>query len=233
MRAPQQWLPELYLDAFAAPAADGEGAPSVWAYRAWIGEWKRAPVRRPAGGAPHFNDVEDDALERLRALDGALEELAPALGPLLPALAERRALSAVERGALVTLAAILGVRNAASAGDLAPDEARSGVAGLAEILGRMGLVFFVAPPGTHFIGSSSPFHASVPVRDRIAVGFRLTDAGAEVTLPLGPRVAMLATWRKQGELWRSAPEDAVLEVNGRTCQGARRYLVAPEPRLPG
>jgi hypothetical protein len=46
-------------------------------------------------------------------------------------------------------------------------------------------------------------------------------------------VALHATWKRRGELWRRVSEDALLEINFRTCQRARKFLVSPRPAVPG
>jgi hypothetical protein len=206
----------------------------VWAYRPWIGEWRLAPVRRPEGAERHFDDVEEGALDRVAALGEELVGLGDEVAPLLrDGLADRRPLSPPGRRALARFVAIVAVRNARGAGDLPLAEALAGVEAMERLLGGMGWVFWLAPAKTYFVTSSSPFHAALPERDRIAAGFRLTEPEVEVTMPLTARVALHGTWRKRGELWRDASEDAHLELNGRTCKGAGHFLVSPEAALPG
>jgi hypothetical protein len=57
--------------------------------------------------------------------------------------------------------------------------------------------------------------------------------GVEVTLPLTPRLALHATWKRRGELWRRATEEALLELNARTLLRAREFVLAPKPAIPG
>ena len=233
MPSPQALLPPWYLEGFASRGEPGDEDPHVWAYRPWIGEWKRAPVRRPDGAERHFDDVES-ALERIAPLGEEMEALGASLAPLLrEGLAARRPLSPAERAALGRFVAIAAVRNARNAGDLPLAEARAGVEAMERVVGEMGWVFWVARGKAHFITSSSPFHAALPERDRVAAGFRLREPEVEVTVPLTARVALHGTWRRKGELWREASEDAHLELNGRTCKGASGFLVSPEPALPG
>jgi hypothetical protein len=46
-------------------------------------------------------------------------------------------------------------------------------------------------------------------------------------------VALHATWRRRGELWRRAREEVVLEINGRTCASGKTFLFSPRPAVPG
>jgi len=232
--SPQAHLPPWYLEGFAARGEPGDEGPHVWAFRPWIGEWKRAPVRRPDGAEHHFDDVEEGALDRVAPLGEEMLGLGGEVAPLLrQGLAARRPISPAERRALARFVAIVAVRNARGAGDLPLAEARAGVDAMERVLGEMGWVFWLASGKAYFITSSSPFHAALPERDRIAAGFRLTEPEVEVTMPLTPRVALHGTWRRKGELWRDASEDAHLELNGRTCKGAGQFLVSPEAALPG
>jgi hypothetical protein len=232
--APQVQLPPWYLEGFAARPEPGDGAPHVWSYRSWIGEWKRSPVRRPAGAEHHFNDVDEGALDRIRALEEELLALEGAVVPLLrETIPARRPFSPSDRAALARFVALVAVRTAKGAGDLDPAEARAGVDAMAKLVGDMGWVFWTTAGDAYLVTSSTPFNAVLPQRDRIAAGFALTEPSVEVTMPLGRRVALHGTWRRKGELWRTAGEDAHLELNGRTCQGARGFLVSPEAALPG
>jgi hypothetical protein len=231
---PQVHLPAWYLEGFAARPEAGDAGPQVWAYRPWIGEWKRAPASRPAGAEHHFDDLEEGALDGLAALGDEMAALGADLAPLLrEGLGARRPLAAGARGALGRFVALAAVRNARGAGALPLAEARAGVEALERLLGEMGWVFWLAPGKSYFITSSTPFHAALPARDRISAGFRLTEPEAEVTMPLTARAALHGTWRRKGELWREASEDAHLELNGRTCKGASGFLVSPEAALPG
>lgn len=225
-------LPPYYAAAFAARPMPGEAAPHVWAYRAWIGEWKRAPVRRPEGEAPHFNDAahgEDPA-----GLEARLEALEPDVAPLLASVASPRSLGVAERSALARFVALLAVRCAPHAPELSAAEAVAGADAVEKALAEMGWVFWTAPEGVHFVSGSSPFHAAFPAADASrTAGFDLTDPSVELTCPLGPGVALHGTWRRGGELWRRAREEVLLELNGRTCAASRRFLLAPVPQVPG
>lgn len=225
-------LPPYYAAAFAGRPMPGEASPHVWAYRAWIGEWKRVPVRRPEGDAPHFNDAapgEDPA-----GLEAQLEALEPALSPLLASVASPRPLDAGERSGLARFVALLAVRCAPHAPELSAAEAVAGADAVEKALAEMGWVFWTAPEGVHFVSGSSPFHAAFPAADASrTAGFDLTDPSVELTCPLGPGVALHGTWRRRGELWRRAREDVLLELNGRTCAASRRFLLAPAPQVPG
>jgi hypothetical protein len=230
--APAFVLPPWYAAAFAAAAMPGERDPQVWAYRAWVGEWKRAPVARPASDAPHFNDPEPGADPA--GLSGPLLALEGDVAPLLSALASPRPLSPAERAALARFVAILAVRNAPHAAELPPDQARAGLESLERTLADMGWVFWTAPPGVHFVTGSSPFHAAFPRGEESrTAAFELNEPSVELTVPLAPGVALHATWKRTGELWRRAREEVLLELNGRTCASSRRFLLAPAPQLPG
>lgn len=225
-------LPPWYVAAFAAAPMPGERAPHAWAYRAWIGEWKRAPVARPDGDAPHFNDPEPGA-DRAGLLDPLLA-LEADVAPLLRTLAAPRPVTAAERAALSRFVALLAVRNAPHAAELSPPEARAGVEALERTLADMGWVLWTAPPALHFVTGSSPFHAAFPRAEASrTAAFELEDPSVELTLPLAPDVALHATWRRTGALWRRAGEEVLLELNGRTCASSRRFLLAPVPQVPG
>jgi hypothetical protein len=230
--APGRVLPPYYAAAFAAPPIPGEGAPHVWAFRAWIGEWKRVPLLRPPGDAPHFNDAPPG--EALAPLEAELAALEPAVAPLLAALAAERDLAEADRPALARLVALLAVRCAPHAPELSAREAASGAEAMEKALLDMGWVFWTAPAGVHFVSGSSPFHAAFPAAEASrTAAFDLADPSVELTCPLGPAVALHATWRRRGTLWRRAREEVLLEVNGRTCASSRAFLVAPVPQLPG
>ena len=225
-------LPPWYAAAFAAAPMPGEREPHVWAYRAWIGEWKRAPVPRPAGDAPHFNDPEPGA--DAAGLTGPLLALEGDVAPLLSALASPRPLAAGERAALARFVALLAVRNAPHAAELSAAESRAGLESLERTVADMGWVLWTASPGVHFVTGSSPFHAAFPRAEASrTAAFDLADPSVELTMPLAPGLALHATWRRTGELWRRAREEVLLELNGRTCASSRRFLLAPVPQVPG
>jgi hypothetical protein len=69
--------------------------------------------------------------------------------------------------------------------------------------------------------------------EQIGPNVDIHTQSAEVTLPLSRSIALHATWKRGGELWRLAGDDALLEINGRTCQRARAFLVSPRPAVPG
>lgn len=228
-------LPSVYLAGFATAPMPGEAASHVWAYRAAIGEWRRWPVVRPAGGERHFNDADPAAFDRLAPLWDELVALEPRAAPLLgAALAVERGLDPADRAALARYLAIAGVRNTRGAGDLTLPEAHAGVDSIASALREMGWVLWVASAPDYFIGSSSPLHAAFPKGDESqTAGFDVTAPQVELTFALSPRVALHATWRRKGELWRRAREEVVLEINGRTCAGAKQFLFSPQPAVPG
>lgn len=228
-------LPPPYLAGFATAPMPGEAEPRVWAYRAAIGEWKRWTVVRAEGDHRHFNDADPGTLERLAPLWDELQALQPAVAPLLgDGLAAERALLPGEREALSRYLALIGVRNTKGSADLSIEEARIGVASLDGALQEMGWVLWVASDPDYFIGSSSPFHAAFPSGDASqTTAFDVTAPQVELSFALSPRVALHATWRRRGELWRRAREEVVLEINGRTCASGKTFLFSPRPAVPG
>ncbi len=97
----------------------------------------------------------------------------------------------------------------------------------------MGWVFWGAEPPDYFISSNAPFHVAFPTDDGLVQGMELHAPGVEITLPLTPGLALHATWKRRGEIWRRATEDVLLELNARTLLGARRFVLAPKPAIPG
>jgi hypothetical protein len=235
MAAPPLHLPPAYLRGFAAPPLPGESEPCVWAFRAALGAWRRWPVARAPGPERHFNDAEPGALDALAPLWQELEALSPRVSPLLgDGLAAPRTVSPGERAELARFLALVALRNARGAGGLPAAEARAGVDSIAGALEEMGWVLWAAGGRDYFIGSSSPLHLAYPAGDSAqTTGFDVTAPQVEVSVPLSPRVALHATWRRRGELWRPAREEVVLEINGRTCAGARTFLFSPQPEVPG
>jgi hypothetical protein len=231
----RRYLPRFYLEGFAEPDPPTGEAPSVWVYRAPIGEWKRAAAEPAPGGGRHFNDMEGEAEDGGRALDEtqrALEpeaarvfrERLPARGPLVPE----------ERSLLASFFALLAVRLSPRFAGIDEGEAMTGARALASVLSEMGWVFWEAQAPGYFITSSSPFLVAFPSREEeLFANVDLHSPSTEVTLPLAPRLALHATWKRKGEVWRRASEDALLELNGRTCQRARHFLVSPRPAVPG
>jgi hypothetical protein len=97
----------------------------------------------------------------------------------------------------------------------------------------MGWVFWEADPPDYFVSSSAPFHVAFPTDDGLVQGMELHAPGVEITLPLTPRLALHATWKRRGEVWRRATEDVLLELNARTLLRAHRFVLAPKPAIPG
>jgi hypothetical protein len=205
----------------------------VWVHRTAIGEFKRTPVE-PDGANRHFNEVSEPPLRK----DGELERLltdveveaARLIGEKLPV---RTALAPAEREVLASFFALLGLRLSSRFADLDPAEVRRGYAQLLALLRDMKWVFWEAEPPDYFISSNAPFHVAFPKDDDLVQGMELHAPGVEITLPLTPRLALLATWKRRGELWRRATEDVLLELNARTLLGARRFVLAPKPAIPG
>ncbi|HYQ81947.1 MAG TPA: hypothetical protein VEP68_10605 [Anaeromyxobacteraceae bacterium] len=226
------YLPRFYLEGFADP--DGDGS-TLWVYRAPIGEWKRAsPVEGPSADR-WFNRIDDPALAEGSALDAPLEAVSAAAARVLrDRLPAREPFPAADREAAASFFALLGIRLAPRLEGLDLNEAESGHRTLAGLLAEMGWVFWEAEAPFHFVTSSSPFLVAFPRREEDQFfTLDLRTPTTEITLPLTSRVALHATWKRGGELWRRVSEDALLEINFRTCQRARKFLVSPRPAVPG
>ena len=207
----------------------------MWFYRAPIGEWKRASTAEGPSADRWFNGIDDPALAEGRVLDAALEAVSPEaariLGQQLPA---RQPFQAAERQAAASFFALLGIRLAPRLEGLDLRQAESGHRALAALLEEMGWVFWEAEPPFYFVTSSSPLLVAFPRREEDHFfTLDLRTPSTEITLPLTSRVALHATWKRRGELWRRVSEDALLEINFRTCQRARKFLVSPRPAVPG
>ena len=231
----RRYLPRFYLEGFAEPEPPPGQADSVWVYRAPIGEWKRAPAEAAPDGGRHFNDLEGEDSAAGRALDEAQRDLEEEASRLLrERLPARADLAAEEREVLARFFALLAVRLSPRFAGIEEGEAMTGVQALASVLGEMGWVFWEAPGPGHFVASNSPFLVAFPGRDgELFANVDVRSPFTEVTLPLTPALALHATWKRRGEIWRRASEDALLELNGRTCQRARHFLVSPRPAVPG
>ncbi len=229
---PRTYLPRPYLEGFGA----GEpGAAAICVYRAAIGEWKRAPVEAGEAMGRHFNRVDDADLHKAPDLDLALAAIeADAASLVNGKLARGEPLGGAERRLLASFFALLGVRLSPRFAQIGEEEARAGYQALAAVLAEMGWVFWLAEPPLYFITSSSPLMVAFPRREeQIGPNVDIHTPSAEVTLPLSSAVALHATWKRAGELWRRAGDDALLEINGRTCQRARAFLASPRPAVPG
>jgi hypothetical protein len=226
------YLPRFYLEGFADAEGDGSW---VWVYRAPIGEWKRASPAEGPSADRWFNGIDDPALAEGRVLDAALEAASPEAARILrQRLPARQPFGAAERQAAASFFALLGIRLAPRLEGLDLREAESGHRSLAALLAEMGWVFWEAEPPSYFVTSSSPFLVAFPRREEDHFfTLDLRTPSTEITLPLTSRVALHATWKRRGELWRRVSEDALLEINFRTCQRARKFLVSPRPAVPG
>ncbi len=224
-------LPRRYLRRFADP---GDRLPVIWVFRPEIGEWKPAPLD-PEGAGRHFNAHDDPARPPFPALEarlGALDDAAAAVTDRL--LAAPAPLPPGDREVLAEWLALMAIRLSARSGALDEVEALRGHEELAPTLREMGWVIWEAVPPAYFITSSSPFHVAFPRPDASAgASPELSSPGVEITMPLTPRLALHATWKRRGELFRVAGEDALLELNGRTMLRARRFLAAHRPAVPG
>lgn len=248
-----RFLPRFYLEGFVDPDVRVDGSPAVWIHRAAIGAFQPAPLEPDGGGRPssshsgnpsgnpssnpssnHFNEVDDPALRKCEDLERLLaaveDDAARLVREKLPA---RTPLAPAEREVLATFFALLGIRLSSRFGDLDEAEARRGYEALLPVLRDMGWVFWEAGPPDYFVSSSAPFHAAFPKDDGLVQGMELHAPGVEITLPLTPRLALHATWKRRGEVWRRAPEGVLLELNARTLLHARRFVLAPKPAIPG
>lgn len=215
------------------PEQRAGGAPAVWVHRAAIGVFQAAPTE-PDGTHRHFNEVDEPALQKHHDLDRLLADVEAEAGWLVrERLSARTRLAPAERAVLASFFAVLGIRLSSRLGDLAEAEARRGYEQLLPVLREMGWVFWEAEPPDYFISSNAPFHVAFPKDDGLVEGMELHAPGVEITLPLTPRLALLATWKRRGELWRRAGEEVLLELNGRTLLHARKFVLAPKPAIPG
>lgn len=210
------------------------GAPVVWVHRPVIGVFQPAPVE-PDGTSRHFNEVDEPGLRKHTALDTLLAGVEQDAARLVrEKVAAHVGLEAAEREVLASFFALLGIRLSSGLADLDEREARRGHDELLPVLREMGWVFWEVQPPDYFVSSSAPFHVAFPKDDGLAQqGMELYAPGVELTLPLTPRLALHATWRRRGETWRRASQDVSCEINARTLLRARRFVLAPKPAIPG
>ncbi len=229
----RRFLPRFYVEAFVDPDERVDGSPAVWVHRPVIGVFQAAPVE-PDGTKRHFNEVEEPALQKNEDLEvllaGVESDAARLIAEKLPV---RSKLSSAERELLASLFALLGIRLSSRFGDLDETEARRGYDRLLPVLRDMGWVFWEAESPDYFISSNAPFHVAFPSEDGLVQGMELHAPGVEITLPLTPRLALHATWKRRGEIWRRATEYVLLELNARTLLRARKFVLAPKPAIPG
>jgi hypothetical protein len=225
-------LPPGYLAGFAISAPAPQG--SIWVYRPPIGQWQELPLAATTPSQRHFNDSPDGPTRCLE-MERALVASDASVLPLLVEAAEaRQSLSDDVRRAGASFLALMGILRAPGLEDLPEVEAQAGVATLEAALSEMGWVFWVAEAPDYFISSSAPLRVAHPKADEGWIEeMVLRSPGTEITFPLTPRVAVHATWKRSGELWRRAGEDALMEVNGRTSVRGRQFLAAPRPAIPG
>jgi len=232
------FLPPAYLRRFAAPRAapdEGAGGPaSCFVYRPALGEWKPAPLLK-TGPDRHFNEADEEELRKADALDDRLEAIDPAVDALVARLlASRPVLDPSERALLADWSALMGVRLSSRFKRVSEAEARRGHEELGPVLLEMGWVFWEAEAPAYFITSSAPFHVAFPRADESsAAAHDLTTRSVEITLPLSPRLVLHATWKRRDQLWKTAGQLALDEVNGRTMLRAGRFLAAHKPAVPG
>lgn len=229
----RRFLPRLYVEGFIDPGEHVEGAPAVWVHRPVIGVFQAAPTE-PDGTHRHFNEVDEPALQKHENLERLLADVETAAAQLIrEKLPARTGLAPAERAVLASFFAVLGIRLSSRLGDLDEAEARRGYDQLLPVLRDMGWVFWEAEPPDYFISSNAPFHVAFPKDDGLVQGMELHAPGVEITLPLTPRLALHATWKRHGEIWRRAMEDVLLELNARTLLRARKFVLAPKPAIPG
>jgi hypothetical protein len=229
----RRYLPRSYLERFVDPDERVDGAPAVWVHRPAIGVFQPAPLE-PDGLHRHFNEVDEPALERHGGLDELLAGVEAEAARLVREKVEAHlALEPAEREVLASFFALLGIRLSTRLGDLDPSEARHGYEQLLAVVREMGWVFWEVEPPDYLVSSSAPFHAAFPRDDGLVQGMELHAPGVEITLPLAPRLALHATWKRRGEAWRRSGEEVLLELNARTLLHARRFVLAPKPAIPG
>jgi hypothetical protein len=229
----RRFLPRAYLEPFADADARGGDAPTVWVHRPVIGVFQAAPLE-PDGVNRHFNEVDEPALLASEGLEAPLAAVASeATRLIIEKLAGCVALEPGEREVLASFFALLGMRLSSRFGDLDRAEARRGYEELFAAVQDMGWVFWEAEPPDYFVSSSAPFHVAFPKDDGLVQGMVLHAPGIEITLPLTPRLALHATWKRRGEVWRRATEDVLLELNARTLLRAKKFVLAPKPAIPG
>lgn len=228
----QRYLPRFCLEAFVDPRESTLGRPAVWVHRPAIGVFQPAPVD-PQGARWHFNYVDEPALRKNDDLEPLLASLENDAERLVAEIPARSGIAAEGREVLSRFLALLGIRLSARFGDLDEAEARRGYEELFPVLGDMGWVFWEAEPPDYFVSSNAPFHVAFPKDDGLVQGMELYAPGVEITLPLTPRIALHATWKRRGEVWRRATEEVLLELNARTMLRARKFVIAPKPAIPG
>lgn len=227
-----RFLPRSYVEGFVDPEEKVDGDSAVWVHRSAFGVFQAVPVE-PRGGERHFNVPDPGTLRHNAELERRLATVEKEAARLIrERLPERTPLAPDERDVLATFFAALGIRLSSRFGDLDDAEALRGYEELLGVVREMGWVFWEAEPPFYFVSSSAPFHAAFPTDDGLVQGQELHAPGVELTLPLTPRLALHATWKRKGELWRRAGEALLLELNARTLQRAHRFVLAPKPAIP-
>jgi Protein of unknown function (DUF4238) len=229
----RRFLPRFYIEGFVDTDERADGPPHVWVHRPAIGAFQMTPIA-PEGMQRHFNEVDEPALRAKEDLEPLLAAVETEAGCLIhERLAARAPPAPTEREVLASFFAALGIRLSSRFGDLDPGEARRGYEALLPVLREMGWVFWEATTPDYFVSSDAPFHVAFPKDDALVQGMELHAPGIEITLPLTPRLALHASWKRRGETWRRATEDVLLELNARTLFRARRFVLAPKPAIPG
>ena len=149
--------------------------------------------------------MDEPAPERCQELERALETVEEETARLLSGkISSREPLAPAERDVLSTFFALLGIRLSPGFAELEESEARRGCDELVLVLRAMGWVFCEAEPPGYFISSNAPFHVAFPGNGSLVQGMGLHAPGVEITLPLTPRLALYASWKRRGEIWRRA-----------------------------
>jgi hypothetical protein len=226
-------LPPTYLRGFATPGPSDSGG-CIWIYRPPIGQWQEAPLAATTPGQRHFNESPDASARRIEMARALVAADASVLPLLVDAAEARRPLGDDIRHAAASYLALMAILCAPGFDAISEVEVETGVARLESALREMGWVFWVAEAPDYFITSSAPLQVAYPKADEGWIEeMDLRSPGTEITFPLTPRVAIHATWKRLGEIWRRAGEDVLMEVNGRTSLRARQFLAAPRPAIPG
>jgi len=92
------------------------------------------------------------------------------------------------------------------------------------IISEMRFTLLRVPQGNHLVTSDAPVVLVDPTPPRgFGGGVGLAQPGVEVTLPLGPTVGLLCTWRDNPAVY-SASGRAVNQLNKRTALFSGRYI---------
>jgi hypothetical protein len=99
-------------------------------------------------------------------------------------------------------------------------------------LANMAWVFLVAEQ-EFFITSDWPFCMLNPKLIGSFYGPGLAQKDVEITVPLSPKISLLATWDKPSTVFRGVGSEAVSIINRRTALMAREFVVSPQAGFAG